>query len=44
VPDAVLVVASGSKGKRLNLGDFAPHRWQVNGTDRQRVRLAARGA
>jgi hypothetical protein len=34
VPDAVLVIASGSEGKRLNLGHFAPHRWQVHGTDR----------
>ena len=30
VPDAVLVVASGAEGKRLNLGHFAPHRWQVH--------------
>jgi hypothetical protein len=43
VPDAVLVVASGSEGKRLNLGHFAPHRWQVNGTDRHEVLVGGEG-
>jgi hypothetical protein len=37
VPEAVLVVASGAEGKRLNLGHFAPHRWQVQGADRHEV-------
>jgi hypothetical protein len=37
VPDVVLVVASGSEGKRLNLGPFTPHRWQVAGADRHEV-------
>ena len=37
VPEAVLVVASGADGKRLSLGHFAPHRWQVNGTDHHEV-------
>jgi len=43
VPQAVLVVASGSEGKRLNLGHFAPHRWQVNGTDRHEVLVGGEG-
>jgi hypothetical protein len=43
VPDAVVVVASGSEGKRLNLGHFAPHRWQVNGTDRHEVLVGGEG-
>jgi hypothetical protein len=43
VPDAVLVVASGSDGKRLNLCHFAPHRWQVNGTDRHEVLVGGEG-
>jgi hypothetical protein len=43
VPDAVLVVASGSEGKRLNLGHFAPHRWQVNGADRHEVLVGGEG-
>jgi hypothetical protein len=43
VPDAVLVVASGSEGKRLNLGHFAPHRWQVNGSDRHEVLVGGEG-
>src|SRR5512132_941319 len=43
VPDAVLVVASGSAGKRLNLGHFAPHRWQVNGADRHEVLVGGEG-
>jgi hypothetical protein len=43
VPDAVLVVASGSEGKRLNLGHFAPHRWQVNGADRHEVLVGCEG-
>jgi mannose-6-phosphate isomerase-like protein (cupin superfamily) len=43
VPEAVLVVASGSEGKRLNLGHFAPHRWQVNGTDRHEVLVGGEG-
>jgi hypothetical protein len=43
VPDAVLVVASGSEGKRLNLGHFAPHRWQVHGTDRHEVLVGGEG-
>ena len=34
VPQAVLVVASGSEGKRVDLGHFAPYCWQVNGADR----------
>jgi hypothetical protein len=43
VPEAVLVVASGSEGKRLNLGHFAPHRWQVNGSDRHEVLIGGEG-
>jgi hypothetical protein len=43
VPEAVLVVASGSEGKRLNLGHFAPHRWHVNGTDRHEVLVGGEG-
>jgi hypothetical protein len=43
VPDAVLVVASGSEGKRLNLGHFAPHRWRVQGLDRHEVLVGGEG-
>jgi hypothetical protein len=43
VPEAVLVVASGSAGKRLNLGHFAPHRWQVAGADRHEVLVGGEG-
>jgi hypothetical protein len=43
VPDAVLVVASGSEGKRLNWGHFAPHRWQVAGDDRHEVLVGGEG-
>jgi hypothetical protein len=43
VPEAVVVVASGSAGKRLALGHFAPHRWQVNGTDRHEVLVGGEG-
>jgi hypothetical protein len=43
VPDAVLVVASGSEGKRLNWGHFAPHRWQVNGADSHEVLVGGEG-
>jgi hypothetical protein len=43
VPAAVLVVASGSEGRRLNLGHFAPHRWQVNGADRHEVLVGGEG-
>ncbi len=43
VPDAVLVVASGSEGKRLNLGHFAAHRWQVAGADRHEVLVGGEG-
>jgi hypothetical protein len=43
VPEAVLVVASGSEGKRLNLGHFAPHRWHVNGSDRHEVLVGGEG-
>jgi hypothetical protein len=43
VPEAVLVVASGADGKRLNLGHFAPHRWQVNGADRHEVLIGGEG-
>ena len=43
VPEAVLVVASGAEGKRLNLGHFAPHRWQVNGADRHEVLVGGEG-
>jgi hypothetical protein len=43
VPAAVVVVASGSEGKRLNLGHFAPHRWQVNGTDHHEVLVGGEG-
>jgi hypothetical protein len=43
VPAAVLVVASGSEGKRLNLGHFAPHRWQVNGSDHHEVLIGGEG-
>jgi hypothetical protein len=43
VPGAVLVVASGTDGKRLNWGHFAPHRWQVNGADRHEVLVGGEG-
>jgi len=43
VPEAVLVVASGSEGKRLNWGHFAPHRWQVHGADRHEVLVGGEG-
>jgi hypothetical protein len=43
VPQAVLVVASGSEGKRLNRGHFAPHRWHVNGSDRHEVLIGGEG-
>jgi hypothetical protein len=43
VPDAVLVVASGSEGKRVNWGHFAPHRWQVQGADRHEVLVGGEG-
>jgi hypothetical protein len=43
VPEAVLVVASGSEGKRLNWGHFAPHRWQVAGSDRHEVLIGGEG-
>ena len=43
VPEAVLVVASGTDGKRLNLGHFAAHRWQVNGNDRHEVLVGGEG-
>jgi hypothetical protein len=43
VPEAVVVVASGAAGKRLNLGHFAPHRWQVQGSDRHEVLVGAEG-
>jgi hypothetical protein len=43
VPEAVLVVASGSEGKRLNWGHFAPHRWHVNGSDRHEVLIGGEG-
>jgi hypothetical protein len=43
VPDAIVVVASGSEGKRLNLGHFAPHRWQVAGADRHEVLVGGEG-
>src|SRR5215218_2839828 len=43
VPEAVLVVASGAEGKRLNLGHFAPHRWQVHGTDHHEVLVGGEG-
>jgi hypothetical protein len=43
VPEAVLIVASGSEGKRLNLGHFAPHRWQVAGADRHEVLVGGEG-
>jgi hypothetical protein len=43
VPEAVLVVASGSEGKRLHLGHFAPHRWQVAGADRHEVLVGGEG-
>jgi hypothetical protein len=43
VPEAVLVVASGSGGKRVNLGHFAPHRWQVNGSDHHEVLVGGEG-
>jgi hypothetical protein len=36
-------VASGTDGKRLNLGHFAPHRWQVNGSDRHEVLVGGEG-
>ena len=37
------MVASGAEGKRLNLGHFAPHRWQVNGADRHEVLVGGEG-
>jgi len=43
VPEAVLVVASGAEGKRLNLGHFAPHRWQVQGANRHEVLVGGEG-
>ena len=43
VPAAVLVVASGADGKRLNLGHFAAHRWQVAGADRHEVLVGGEG-
>ena len=43
VPEVVLVVTSGSEGKRVNWGHFAPHRWQVNGTDRHEVLIGGEG-
>src|SRR5215216_3673491 len=43
LPQAVLVVASGAEGKRLNLGHFAPHRWLVNGADRHEVLVGGEG-
>jgi hypothetical protein len=43
LPQAVLVVASGAEGKRLNLGHFAPHRWQVKGADRHEVLVGGEG-
>jgi hypothetical protein len=43
VPEAVLVVASGTDGKRLNWGHFAPHRWQVSGADRHEVLIGGEG-
>jgi hypothetical protein len=43
VPEAVLVVASGTDGKRLNWGHFAPHRWQVAGADRHEVLIGGEG-
>jgi hypothetical protein len=43
VPDAVLVVASGSEGKQVNWGHFAPHRWQVSGADRHEVLVGGEG-
>jgi hypothetical protein len=43
LPEAVLVVASGSEGKRLNLGHFAPHRWQVQGADHHEVLVGGEG-
>ena len=43
VPAAVLVVASGGEGKRLNLGHFAPHRWQVHDADRHEVLVGGEG-
>jgi hypothetical protein len=39
----VLVVASGAEGTRLNLGHFAPHRWQVQGADRHEVLVGGEG-
>jgi hypothetical protein len=43
VPEAVLVVASGSAGKRLTFGHFALHRWQVAGADRYEVLVGGEG-
>ena len=43
LPQAVLVVASGAEGKRLNLGHFAPHRWHVAGADRHEVLVGGEG-
>jgi hypothetical protein len=43
VPEAVVVVASGAEGTRLNLGHFAPHRWQVHGADRHEVLVGGEG-
>jgi hypothetical protein len=43
VPDAVLVVASGSAGKHLALGHFAPHRWRMADTDHHEVLVGGEG-
>jgi hypothetical protein len=43
VPQAVVVVVSGAAGKRLALGHFAPHRWQVQGADRHEVLVGGEG-
>jgi hypothetical protein len=43
VPEAVLVVASGADGKRLHLGHFAPHCWQVAGANRHEVLVGGEG-
>ena len=37
------MVTSGAEGKRLNLGHFAPHRWQVQGADRHEVLVGGEG-
>ena len=43
VPEAVLVVASGSSGRRLKWGHFAAGRWQHAGSQRPEVLVGGEG-